>query len=98
MQPRILGEPPLARNADGKLKSRIATVFPYGNTIVTLPGIHATQRAAYVEMLSRQRRETGFGPLRREQELAEWQNSVDLIVEDDAILIRPDPANMPLSF
>ena len=51
MLPRIIGEHPLAKDADGKLKSRIATVFPYGNTIVTLPGIHATQRMAYVDML-----------------------------------------------
>jgi hypothetical protein len=57
MLPRILGEHPLAQDANGRLKSRIATVCPFGNTIVTLPGIHATQRMAYVEMLSRQRLE-----------------------------------------
>ena len=53
MLPRIIGEHPLAKDANGKLKSRIATVFPYGNTIVTLPGIHATQRMAYVDLLAR---------------------------------------------
>ena len=98
MLPHILGEHPLARDANGRLKSRIATVCPYGNTIVTLPGIHATQRLAYVEMLSRQRAESGLPPLSREEETAEWQNSVDAIVEDNTILIRPDPSNMPLSF
>ncbi len=28
----------------------------------------------------------------------EWRNSVDLIVEDETILIRPDPNDMALSF
>jgi hypothetical protein len=37
-------------------------------------------------------------PLSREEEAGEWQNSVDLIMEDDAILIRPDPDNMGLAF
>ena len=96
--PRILGEHPLAKDANGKLKSRIATVSPLANTIVTLPGIHATQRMAYVDVLAQQRLALGLGPLSREEEAAEWQNSVDLIVEDDTILIRPDPDNMPLSF
>jgi hypothetical protein len=98
MLPQIIGEHPLARSADGKLKSRIATVFPFGNAIVTLPGIHATQRMAYVDLLTRQRLEQGLGPLSRAEEDAEWRNSVDLIVEGDTILIRPDPENMSLSF
>ena len=98
MLPHIIGEHPMARSADGKLKSRIATVFPFGNTIVTLPGIHATQRMAYVDALTRQRSEQGLGPLSREEEAREWQNSVDLIIEDDIILIRPDPQEMSLSF
>ncbi len=98
MLPRIIGEHPLAKDANGKLKSRIATVFPYGNTIVTLPGIHATQRMAYVDFLGQQRMELGLGPLTREETIAEWRNSVDLITEDDCILIRPDPDNMELAF
>ncbi len=98
MPPNILGEHPLAKDGNGKLKSRIATVFPFANTIVTLPGIHATQRLAYVDWLRRQRQELGLAPLSREEEAGEWQNSVDLIMEDDAILIRPDPDNMEVAF
>ena len=98
MQPHIIGDHPLAKGDDGKLKSRIATAFPYGNTIVTLPGIHATQRLAYVDALARQRAEHGLPPLTREEETVEWHNSVDLIVEGDTILIRPDPNDMPLCF
>ncbi len=40
----------------------------------------------------------GLAPLSREEEAGEWQNSVDLIMEDDAILIRPDPDNMAVVF
>ena len=98
MLPQIIGEHPMARSGDGKLKSRIATVFPYGNAIVTLPGIHATQRIAYVDLLTRQRLEQGLAPLSREEEAREWQNSVDLIIENETILIRPDPSEMALSF
>jgi hypothetical protein len=98
MPPRIIGEHPLAKDADGKLRSRIATVFPLGNTIVTLPGIHATQRMAYIDLRSRERAEMGLPPFTRDEETNEWQNSVDLIMEDDAILIRPDPGNMELAF
>ena len=36
----------------------------------------------------------GLAPLSREEETNEWQNSVDLIMEADTILIRPDPDNM----
>jgi len=98
MLPQIIGEHPLARDQGGKLKSRIATVFPYSNTIVTLPGIHATQRLAFIDALTRQRLEHGLGTLSRDEEAAEWRNSVDLIMEDDTVLIRPDPDDMPLCF
>ena len=98
MLPCIVGEHPLAKNDDGKLKSRIATVFPSSNTIVTLPGIHATQRMQHVDLLNQQRVELGLKPLNLEQQANEWRDSVDLIMEDDAILIRPDPENMGIAF
>ena len=94
----ILGDPPFSRHADGKLKSRIATIFPESNTLVTLPGIHATQRQAYLDHLNQQRSAQGQGPLGKEEEELHWQSAVDLIVEDNALLIRPDPENMPLAF
>ena len=94
----ILGEPPFSRDPRGKLKSRIGTVFPRDNTLVTLPGIHATQREAYLEFLTQQRRAEGRAPLTEEEESCDWQSAVDLILEDNGILIRPDPDNMPLAF
>ncbi|MGE5610799.1 MAG: hypothetical protein ACM359_16230 [Bacillota bacterium] len=94
----IIGEHPLAKDERGNLKSRIATLFPRRNTIVTLPGIHATQRIAYIEVLDQERRAKGLPPLTELEQEAEWSNSVDLITEGDCILIRPDPDNMKLAF
>ncbi len=95
---RIIGDHPLARDAQGNLRSRIATLFPRARTLVTLPGIHATQRMAYVHAVNADRGAVGIPPLTEEEEMVEWQQSVDLIVDDNAILIRPDPDNMPLAF
>jgi hypothetical protein len=94
----ILGEHPLAKAADGRLRSRIGTAFPWSNTLVTLPGIHATQRHAYLDFLNRQRQAEELSPLSRQEESLEWNSAVDLVLEDGAILIRPDPDNMPLAF
>jgi len=95
---KILGEHPFAKNANGRLKSRIATAFPWSKTLVTLPGIHAIQRRAYLDFLNQHRQTEGLSPLSGPEETLEWQSAVDLIVDDGAILIRPDPDNMPLAF
>jgi hypothetical protein len=95
---RTIGEPLLAKSADGKLKSRIATIFAGKQIIVTLPGIHATQRAAYLQMLSQQRQSAGLPALTEPEETAELSNAVDLVMEGDTVLIRPDPARMDLAF
>ena len=91
MSIRILGEPPLARQPNGMLVSRIGTIFPRSRTLVTLPGIHATQRLAYITDLNQQRQTQGRPLLEEEDEMTEWQHSVDLIMDGDCILIRPDP-------
>jgi len=98
MSVRIIGDPLFAKDAHGALTSRIATLFPHSLTLVTLPGIHATQRVAYVAALNEERKASGLPPLTDEEEMVEWQRSVDLIVEEDTVLIRPDPENMPLAF
>ena len=82
----------------GKLRSRIGTVFPRSRTIVTLPGIHAMQRMAYLDLLAAERTAAGQPPMSREEESAEWEASVDLVFDDGDVLIRPDPENMPLAF
>ncbi len=95
---RIVGEDPLPKQGREAPTSHIATLFPRTATMVTLPGIHATQRLAYLDLLNEERAERGLAKLTREEEDAETANSVDLILEGDAILIRPDPANMGLAF
>jgi hypothetical protein len=95
---RIIGEPLLAKTADGRLKSRIATIFLRSHTLVTLPGVHATQRLAYLQALNQQRQTAGQPAMTEQEEEAELANSVDLVMEGDAVLIRPDPAHMDLAF
>jgi hypothetical protein len=98
MTPQIIGEPLLAKDASGKLKSRIATVLLGTHTVVTLPGVHATQRLAYLDWLNQQRAAAGQPPLTEPEQAAELAKSVDLVMEGDTVLIRPDPAHMGLAF
>lgn len=98
MQPRIIGENLLARDDGGRLRTRIATVFPGDNVVVTLPGIHATQRLAHLDAKSEQRVAQGLAPLTEEELDCQCLRAVDLVLEDDTILIRPDPAEMKLAF
>ena len=94
----ILGSEPFARGPGGKLASRIATAFPRSRALVTIAGIHAMQRQAFLDALDEKRREQGLLPLTREQRDEHWGGAVDLIIDEDAILIRPDPEDMPLAF
>ena len=94
----ILGDPPFARDENGKLKSQIGTIFPKAQYLVTQCTIHAIQRQIYIDHLNERRRDAGQPPLTRGEESQQWDGAVDLIFEDDRILIRPNPANMPLAF
>ena len=98
MSIRILGEHPLATHPDGRLRSSIATIFPRSQTLVTIPGIHAMQRIAYIADLNATRRAAGQPALEEEDEMSVWQHSVDLIMDAGCILIRPDPENMALAY
>ena len=95
---RIIGEPLFTRNAQGAIVSRIATIFPQTRTLVTIPGIHATQRIAYIAGMNAERQASGLPLLTEAEALAEWRLSVDLMVDENTVLIRPDPENMRLSF
>jgi hypothetical protein len=98
MELKILGEHPLALAENGMLKCRIATIFVNSKTLVTVRGVHATQRLAYGEHLDQQQLAQGLLPLTDAEHAEEWKSAVDLIVEPGIILIRPDPNNMPLAF
>ncbi len=89
---KIIGEKIFAKTPDGRLLSRVGTLFLRTPGLVTTPGVHAMQRVKWIEALSEERPLT---PVEEEAELAE---SVDLIFTDDFVLIRPDPERMDLAF
>lgn len=94
----ILGEHPFARGKDGTLVSPIATLFVKSRVLVTLPGVHATQRLEYSKYLNQLRAKRGLPSLSSEEEIAEWNTGVDLIIDDGTILIRADPEHMDIAF
>lgn len=94
----ILGEHPFAKGKDGTLVSRIATLFVKARVLVTLPGVHATQRLEYSKYLNQIRTNRGLPPLSSDEEIAEWNTGVDLIIDDGTILIRADPQHMDIAF
>ena len=94
----IIGPTPLVRDAAGPLQTHIGTVFPSRRTLVTLPGIHATQRLDFIEHCNECRRASGRPALSPSEEERLLLEAVDIIFEADQILIRPDPSRMDLAF
>jgi len=101
---KLIGEPILARDETGRLKSKIGTVFLRTAGIVTAERTHYLQREAWIAALNRDRSAQGLPALTEEEELAEKERSVDLLFEESQalnealVLIRPDPYAMPLAF
>jgi len=89
---KLIGEKIFAKDAEGRLLSRIGTMFFRTPGLVTAKGVHAMQRLMWIEELSKERSLT---PAEEEAELSE---SVDLIFTEDLVLIRPDPERMDLAF
>ena len=99
MSLEIFGEHPLATDSEGKLKSRIGTLFVSANALVTLPRMtHAMQRLFYRDHLNALRRQQGLEDLTEDDVYAIWDAAIDLIMEDRDILIRPESNRMPLAF
>ena len=88
---KLIGERIFAHDAQGRLLSRIGTLFLRTPGLVTKKGIHAMQRAMWIEELSKER------ALAPSEEDAEMEDSVDLIFTDDQVLIRPNPERMDLA-
>ena len=95
---QILGEPIFAKTPDGTLLSRVGTMFFKTPGLVTRRGVHAMQRAMWIDYLNEGRAAAGLQPLTASEEEAEFAESVDLIFTDDHVLIRPDPDHMDLAF
>ncbi len=93
-----LGPEPFTRDAKGNLQTRIGTVFLRTPGFVTLRGIHAMQRMAWIEELNRRRELAGQSPLTDAEIEAEIAESVDLLFDETSVLIRPDPKQMALAF
>ena len=89
---KILGEKIFAKDSEGRLISRIGTMFLRTKGLVTKRGVHAMQRVMWLEELAKERE------LTQAEQDAEIAESVDLIFTDDAVLIRPDPERMDLAF
>ncbi len=98
MTPRIIGPDLFAKNDQGRPLSRIATVFPHDNVIVTLPTVHFFQQDAYLDLLDQERQTNGVAPMTAEQREARRKEAVSLFVDDGTVQIRPDPDDMPLVF
>lgn len=99
MQLTIIGEHPLAKDDEGKLKCRIGSLFTDDATLVTLPRMtHAMQRLFYLGKLNKDRAARGEKPLDELSLPDDIEDAVDLIMENDCILIRPDPSRMDLAF
>ncbi|MBO4708379.1 MAG: hypothetical protein J5727_01225, partial [Kiritimatiellae bacterium] len=78
--------------------SRVGTMFFKTPGLVTRRGVHAMQRAMWIEHLEEERAAAGLQPLTDSEIDEEFEQSVDLIFTDDHVLIRPDPDNMELAF
>ena len=98
MQFHTIGPELFARNDQGVLWSRIATIFPDDNVIVTWPTVHHFQQNAYLDELDQKRQADGLAPMTEEEREALRSRAVSLYLENDSILIRPYPENMALTF
>lgn len=99
MSLQLLGGAPLATDAEGRLVSHIGTLFVPANVLITMPRMtHAMQRLYYRDHLNTLRRQEGLGALTEEETYAVWDTAVDLIMQDDDVLIRPEPNRMALAF
>lgn len=101
MTVKFIGQPltiPGMGDQDESNRIGIATVFPKAGVVVTLPGVHTTQRMAFTDRINQDRQTQGLEPLTSDERMDFWLNAVDLLIDDKHILIRPDPDRMDLAF
>ena len=95
---KIIGDKIFAKDAEGKLLSRIGTIFFRTPGLVTKKGVHAMQRLMWIEEINAERAKNGQPAMTISEEDAEMSESVDLIFTEDQVLIRPNPDRMDLAF
>ncbi len=94
---KILGEKIFAKDADGRLESRVGTLFLKTPGLVTRRGVHAMQRVMWLDEVNAERAAEGLAPMTPEEEDEELSQSVDLVFTETMALIRPDPDHMDLA-
>ncbi len=70
---------------------QVATIFPDTRTLVTEGTTHMRHREVYCDRLEEQRRAAQAEPLTASERSKIWRSGVDLIIQPDLVLIRPDP-------
>ena len=74
---KILGDNIFAKDASGNPLSRIATIFLRTPGLVTRKGVHAMQRAMWIEEINAGRAADGKPPMTQEEEDAEIFREID---------------------
>ncbi len=99
LEPRVregitfIGPELFAEDAEGRLLSPIASVFPRHKTIITVRGIHAIHASLMVEYLRHQSGDSsGCAAPGCFDEVCD--DAVSLVLRNPYLLIRSDPANM----
>lgn len=93
----IIGEHPLA-TGQAQNPNRIGTLFLEHHTLVTIPGIHATQKIAFLNIVNARRLADGQALLSDAEQQTFFEHAVDLIIDAGVIFIRPNPDRMDLAF
>jgi hypothetical protein len=94
----LIGPPPLATNEEGQTPNMIGTLFLNHRSLITLPGIHATQKIYFLNLLNAQRIANGQALFTEAEQEEFFENAVDLIIDAGRIFIRPNPDRMDLAF
>lgn len=83
--------PPLYSAGGTVFEPQVATIFPDTQTLVTEGTTHMRHREVYCDRLEAARLAAQAEPLTSGERSKIWRSGVDLIVQRDAVLIRPDP-------
>lgn len=96
----LLGDPLFTKDKNGKLASRIGTIFLRSSGLVTTRNVHALQRIEWLRHLNSKCAQDGRPELDESEIDAEMAEAVDLIFDDGIVLIRPIPtaSGMRLAF